>query len=129
MSNKPRKFCSSFPCRNLALHGSSYCAEHKPAPLAKIADAFYLSPRWRRFRDWYITKHPLCETCQAEGRTVPAVIVDHIQELQDGGALFDESNAMSLCRACHNRKTSEEKRKRGARVYKYEEKSSGMLAR
>ena len=77
-----------------------------------MADDFYLTTRWRRFRAWYLGEHPLCEICQAEGRTVPAVIVDHIHELKDGGAPYDESNAMSLCAACHNKKTASVKNHR-----------------
>ena len=119
MATKPRKYCVKFPCRNLAEQGSSYCGEHKPAPLAKVADSFYLSVRWRRFRAWYIAKHPLCAICAAEGRTVAGYIVDHIVELVDGGKPFAEDNAQSLCRACHNRKTKAEKKKRGATTYSY----------
>lgn len=120
MANKPNKYCIKFPCRNLAVPGSSYCIEHQPARAPKKAEPFYVSVRWRRFRDCYIGNHPLCEMCQAEGRgEVPAVIVDHIVELKDGGKPLDESNAQSLCRACHNRKTATEKKKRGAIVYAY----------
>jgi len=57
--------------------------------------------------------------CQAEGRTVVAVIVDHVVEIKDGGASFSEDNAQSLCHACHNRKTAKEKEKRGGSVYSY----------
>ena len=119
MASKPNKYCIKFPCRNMAIPGSAYCAKHQPAKAHKDADPFYTSVRWRRFRDWYIGKHPLCEMCQAEGREVTAVIVDHIVELKDGGAPLDEDNAQSLCRACHNRKTATEKQKRGLKVYEY----------
>jgi 5-methylcytosine-specific restriction protein A len=129
MPGKPPKYCAAFPCRNVAAPGSAYCKEHRPAPARKETDPFYLSPRWRRFRNWYITAHPLCELCLAEGREEGAVIVDHRTELKDGGAPFDENNAQSLCGACHNRKTAEEKQKRGAIVYSYSEKSSATLGK
>lgn len=87
--------------------------------MPKVADPFYLSPKWRRFRDWYISRHPLCEECESHGETVAGVIVDHIVELKDGGAPFDEGNCQTLCHACHNRKTGQERRKRGPRVYAY----------
>lgn len=119
MTSKARKYCGQFPCPNMAQPGSAYCKDCQPKPAHKDTDPFYLSPAWRRFRDWYIAKHPLCETCLADGYQVPAVIVDHIIELKDGGAPFDEDNAQSLCRACHNRKTAKERHKRGASVYSY----------
>lgn len=113
------KYCASFPCSNLAEPGSAFCKSHKPAGPKKVAEDFYLSKAWQRFRNWYISKYPICALCAAEGMTVPAAIVDHVRELKDGGAPFDESNAQSLCRACHNRKTGAEKRRRGARTYTY----------
>jgi 5-methylcytosine-specific restriction enzyme A len=119
MPDKTKKYCAAFPCKNLALPGSAYCKVHQPKTAHKVADAFYVSPEWRRFRNWYISNHPLCEQCLADGYTVRAVIVDHIHELKDGGARFDENNARSLCRACHNKKTKVEAKKRGGNVYHY----------
>ena len=127
MATKPRKYCLRFPCRNLSEPGSSYCQEHRPKPLAKLADVFYLTGRWRRFRDWYISKQPLCELCEKEGRTVPAVLVDHVVELRDLGAPYDETNVQALCASCHAKKTKQEAKKRGPVVYSYGEKSSATL--
>lgn len=109
---KAKRYCAQYPCSNFAEPGSAYCAEHKPAPAQKKTDKFYLSVRWRRFRDWYIRKHPLCEICLSQGIHETAVIVDHVIELKDGGARYDEENAQSLCRACHNRKTKAVQRRR-----------------
>ena len=101
-----KKYCATFPCPNLAVDGA-YCQEHKQARAPKETDPFYLSVRWRRFRAWYLGKHPLCEQCEREGRgAVPAVMVDHIVEIEDGGALTEEENAMSLCWKCHGIKTA-----------------------
>lgn len=112
MARKPGKYCAAFPCPALAEPGSSYCRAHRPAAQQKEADPFYLTPAWRRFRGWYIRNNPLCVACEAVGLTTPAVIVDHIRELADGGAPYSADNAQSLCVACHNRKTGEAKRKR-----------------
>jgi 5-methylcytosine-specific restriction enzyme A len=112
MANRSRKYCASFPCRNLAEPGSSYCLEHKPARAPKDTDPFYLSVAWRRFRAWYLSRHPLCEACEREGRTIPASMVDHIVELKDGGAPLAEDNAMSLCWKCHGLKTAQAKNHR-----------------
>jgi len=54
--------------------------------------------------------------CQADGRLEPAVMVDHVVEIKDGGALTDEGNAQSLCRLCHQRKTADEKQKRHKQI-------------
>jgi 5-methylcytosine-specific restriction protein A len=102
------KYCAAFPCPNLAVDGA-YCGEHRPARTPKQADFFYLTPQWRRFRDWYIGKHPLCELCEREGRLTPTDMVDHIVELKDGGALTTEKNAMAMCWKCHGIKTASNK--------------------
>jgi 5-methylcytosine-specific restriction protein A len=112
MSNKPRKYCASYPCNQIAVNGA-YCLEHRPTPAPKETDPFYLSTRWRRFRDFYISKHPLCEQCEAEGRPDTAAdMVDHIVEIEDSGALTSEANAMSMCFHCHNVKTASERNRR-----------------
>ena len=104
--NKPPKYCAAFPCFYLAEGGSAYCHRHQRARQPKETDTFYLSVQWRKFRDWYITRHPVCEMCEREGRQTIATMVDHVTEIKDGGALTDEENAQSLCAACHNRKTA-----------------------
>lgn len=112
MANKPSKYCASFPCPNMVVSGSSCCREHQPARASKEADPFYLSVAWRRFRAWYLGRHPLCEACEREGRLTPAVMVDHVKELKDGGARLAEENAKSLCWKCHGIKTAEAKGRR-----------------
>lgn len=105
-----KKFCASFPCSNLAEQGSAYCPEHRPARAEKKTDPFYLSVRWRRFRDWYRKLHPLCQMCEEEGRgPVPARLVDHRIELKSGGAETSEDNATSMCFKCHAIKTANSK--------------------
>ncbi len=65
---KSNKYCASFPCSNIAEPGSPYCKEHQPARAPKETDPFYLSVQWRRFRQWYLGRHPLCEQCEKERR-------------------------------------------------------------
>ena len=115
MTSKPRKFCAAFPCFYLAEGGSAYCHKHRPAPAPKEADPFYLSVQWRAFRDWYISRHPVCEQCEKDGRLTRATMVDHIVELKDGGAAISESNVQSLCWKCHGVKTAEAKQTRERR--------------
>ena len=55
---------------------------------------------WRKVRDAYIRKHPVCEEC----RRARSFIVDHQVSKRRGGT-DDESNLKAMCLACHNRKT------------------------
>ena len=73
---------------------------------------FYASNEWRKLRVMYRRAHPLCEECLKQGRTTPAALVDHIVEIEDGGARLDPENLQSLCFACHNRKTEGARRHR-----------------
>lgn len=46
-------------------------------------------------------------------------VVDHITPIKDGGAPYDPSNTQSLCHACHNKKTGQERSEKGPKVYAY----------
>jgi 5-methylcytosine-specific restriction protein A len=50
-----------------------------------------------------------CELCGAEDVSLHA---DHIVEINDGGDPLALSNGQALCQRCHNRKTTEEKKRR-----------------
>lgn len=52
--------------------------------------------------------HGLCQVCLARGLLRYAVEVDHIVPLSKGGADTD-GNKLSLCRACHDYKTRQDK--------------------
>ena len=43
--------------------------------------------------------------CAACGKQTPALVLDHIHEVLDGGAIWEESNLQVLCYSCHGRKT------------------------
>lgn len=110
MTNKANKFCLSFPCPNMTEQGSSYCSEHRPPRALKETNPFYLTPQWRRFRDSYIRRHPLCEQCLLDGRRdTPSRMVDHVTPLSDGGAKTSDDNAMAMCWKCHGIKTAQNK--------------------
>ena len=53
----------------------------------------------------FLREHPLCGAW-ARGRVVPAVVVDHVVPLKDGGERFDWGNLAALCVADHNAKTA-----------------------
>lgn len=63
---------------------------------------FYSSRRWRAVRKRYARKHPLCEPCEAAGRTVAVQVVHHVVPRSEGGADFDFDNLASYCHDCHN---------------------------
>jgi 5-methylcytosine-specific restriction protein A len=85
-----------------------------PAP--KETHPFYVSAAWSRFRDEVVTERGgMCEspTCVTTGRGAgERVYLDHIRELQDGGAPFDRGNVQVLCARCHGAKTRDAKQAR-----------------
>lgn len=79
-------------------------------------DRFYDTQRWRRFRKWFLARHPLCEMdCAQQGRVTPATDVDHIKPLAEGGAPVDEANTRAACHSCHSRRTAMEQSALGRR--------------
>jgi len=69
---------------------------------------YYHSRQWGLLRNYYITTHPLCEQCLANGISREAEEVHHIKEFMSGETdadrwqlLLDETNLMSVCRDCH----------------------------
>jgi 5-methylcytosine-specific restriction enzyme A len=62
--------------------------------------------RWRKARARYLAEHPLCASCQAEGRLTRATVVDHVVPHRGDARLFwDETNWQALCKPCHDAKT------------------------
>ena len=54
--------------------------------------------RWRKIRAQFLAEHPLCVMCEQEGRTSPAMELDHIQKHGGNPELFyDISNLQGLC--------------------------------
>ena len=47
-----------------------------------------------------------CRVCGRSGR----LECDHVQSLENGGAVYDLGNLQALCRGCHFTKTSDERR-------------------
>lgn len=109
MPRKPRRGCAASGCPRLAVEGSKYCEEHLKQSqqqynrYTRSADSNKKYGRsWKRIRDRYVSKHPLCERCLKEGRYTPVEEVHHILPISQGGT-HDESNLMSLCRSCHEK--------------------------
>ena len=121
MPFKPPKPCRHFGCPEYTTE--AYCHRHKEYEKAikadyekryeKKRDPFYKSPRWRKARNRYAEKNPLCEECKKNGiEGVLMKTVDHIIDIKDGGAKLDFDNLQSLCQECHNRKIGERRKRK-----------------
>lgn len=115
------RLCSYYGCKELALPDTHRCASHPPRePRKKVRKDWekynnrhiYQSSRWQRLREQQLILQPLCEHCLLIDIVREANTVDHIVEVRDGGDIWDIENLQSLCPACHNRKTAEERKKR-----------------
>ena len=82
-----------------------YCAACKSSITQRDPKtAAHYGRRWRKVRAVYLSKHPLCERCEAAGRLVPATEVHHIVAVADGGSDTDD-NLQALCKPCHSKIT------------------------
>ena len=59
-------------------------------------------------RTRWLTTHPLCCMCEADGRVTAGTVVDHRTPLWAGGADDYETNAQTLCTPHHDAKTAME---------------------
>ena len=58
--------------------------------------------RWARLRRWYLTRHPVCERCEAQGRTAAATMVHHMRPVRYWpGLRLAVANLQALCTQCH----------------------------
>ena len=113
------------PCRHpgcgAVLAKPGYCDTHRSAVHRDYGRArrsfdaqlgFYQSAQWRAVRAAFLRQHPLCCACEVRGRVVPAVVVDHVVPIKQGGARFDPENLQSLCVSDHNAKSAKERAQR-----------------
>lgn len=82
----------------------------KPPP--KQVESHYTTPEHRAWAKAVIVRAG--GRCQDCGRSGTRLFADHIVELKDGGAPFDESNGQALCGSCHSTKSAAERRHRVA---------------
>ncbi len=71
---------------------------------------------WRRFRLWFLTRHPVCEHVDEQGRRCfePAVDVHHVIPKAEGGP-DSEENCRALCHRHHSAVEAESGRRWGPR--------------
>jgi len=85
----------------------------------------YHSPRWRKARQTFLQRNPLCVYCQQIGQVTAATVVDHIKPHKLGKALesgdaqtikqaqrlfWDSGNWQALCKPCHDRHKAHQER-------------------
>ncbi|MFV8280606.1 HNH endonuclease [Christiangramia marina] len=68
----------------------------------------YNSRKWRAFSKNYKERNPLCIKCKEKGIIKASAVTDHIQRVNVGGDIYDESNLQPLCKSCHNSKSGKE---------------------
>ncbi len=79
---------------------------HRPAHVAPNAasrpeTAFYRTTAWRRFRKWFLARHPVCWDCEHAANEV-----HHVQRREQRPDLaYEETNCMALCASCHAKRT------------------------
>jgi 5-methylcytosine-specific restriction protein A len=87
------------------LGGGRRAPDERPSAAKRGYDA-----RWRRRRRRFLASNPLCASCLAAGRSVAAVVVDHVVPWDGDRELFeDEGNWQGLCVGCHKAKTGRER--------------------
>lgn len=93
--------CTAAGCNTLTTKGR--CDLHRRKAWANTSARNKRLDRstWKRAADAHLVTEPLCRACGADRR----LQVDHITEVADGGALYDESNLQTLCEDCHDAKT------------------------
>ena len=109
MPYKPRRPCRYPGCPDFAVQGQVFCSIHMEWSSDRQrggASARGYDARWKKARAIFLKQHPLCAFCQAEGKLVPATVVDHIIPHRGNQQLFwDQTNWESLCKTCHDKKT------------------------
>lgn len=113
MSQKPKHPCNYPGCP--ALTNERYCEKHRKQEQRRYderrgtAHQRGYTVRWRRVRESYLRRHPLCVECEKKDRITAATVVDHIIPHKGDHELFwNEDNWQSLCKTHHDIKTAKE---------------------
>jgi 5-methylcytosine-specific restriction protein A len=78
------------------------CPNHpKPKSYVEDRESSYdrgYDNEWRKFRTWYLRRHPVCKCCGNK-----ATLVHHIIAIEDDGERLDARNCIALCHICHEK--------------------------
>ncbi|WP_257018544.1 MULTISPECIES: HNH endonuclease [unclassified Paenibacillus] len=113
--SKPMPIKLKRPCNHPGcpeLSSEAYCPTHKRERAREVDRRRGTSTQrgyngqWRKAREGYLRKHPICVECEAEGQGTTATVVDHIIPHKGDDTLFwDSNNWQALCKRCHDIKT------------------------
>lgn len=102
MPDAPARPCLYPSCGEYAVR-NGFCEEHASQPAnrrGKTAERGY-DAAWKRFRAWFLRRHPACVDCDHA-----ATDVHHIKKVAEHPELrLVESNCMALCHVCHALRT------------------------
>lgn len=104
-----KRECRKNGCHTLTSNANGYCDEHQSELYGYDEKRLNSCKRgydakWRKYRRWFLERHPLCNICGA-----PATVVDHIVPHKGDKELFwDINNHQALCKHCHDVKTVRE---------------------
>lgn len=107
-----KKFCRKQGCRKVT--ADNYCDDHKMTKQQYEMDRGTAAERgydhkWRKARQAFLHKHPLCIHCLEIGRAEAATVVDHKIPHKGNQRLFwDKDNWQPLCASHHSIKTVKE---------------------
>lgn len=104
-------------CPNLVKGSEKYCPECMPWVKKATREyeqkrdesperRFLHSMQWRAIREMKLAKDPLCEGCEKDNLTVPAILVHHI----DGNELNNELENLESCCQMHHEETHKRER-------------------
>lgn len=128
MPSRPKKPCSVPGCPNLTqrrfCEAHHYKEQQDKAERHRYYDEhirdqkardFYHGKEWQRIRKVALIRdNYLCRHCLRNNRITPADVVDHVVPIRfDWSLRLSLSNLQSLCNACHNKKTAEDKKRYG----------------
>jgi 5-methylcytosine-specific restriction enzyme A len=125
MPRKSKRPCNHPMCAELTR--DSYCDKHKEVRQAEKNDAnrfynmhtrnkertaFYKTGAWEKKRVHILKRdHGLCRVCRSRGKATAGNIIDHIIPLEVQPSLaLEDSNLQTICQACHNAKTAEDRK-------------------
>jgi 5-methylcytosine-specific restriction enzyme A len=71
-------------------------------PAARPWREWYSFQQWRNRRAHQLQFEPLCVLCEAEGRSTPATVADHVEPHKGDYNQFVLGPLRSLCAPCHD---------------------------
>lgn len=108
MPMSPPTRCGDPECQELTTEGR--CKAHQRKAWANRSKAWGKGSthKWRAFRAQRLEAEPQCRWCASERH----LEVDHIVPLSEGGSKWDAGNVQVLCKACHELKSDQDRRRR-----------------